>query len=64
MLKVVERRRAVPEHMSLYPTMDSVVDAITYIESQVPVVTANRMFNLLMIYHNTLIKQLNEQKSA
>lgn len=49
-----------PMHMSLYPTMDTMVDAITYIEAQVPVVERNDMFSLLMCYHNTLLKTLRE----
>ena len=49
-----------PMHMSLYPTMDTTVEAIKYIESQVPVVEANTMFSLLMVYHNSLLKALKE----
>lgn len=49
-----------PMHMSLYPTMDTMVEAIKYIEAQVPVVEGNDMFSLLMIYHNTLIKTLKD----
>lgn len=48
-----------PEHMSLYPTMDSICEAIAYIESQVPVTQPNQMFSLLMMFQNTLIKELN-----
>lgn len=51
------------EHMSLYPTMDSTTEAIAYIESQIPVTTPNEIFSLLMIYHNTLLKQINEGTS-
>ena len=50
-----------PEHMSLYPTMDSICEAIAYIESQVPVTQPNQMFSLLMMYQNTLIKELNSR---
>ena len=49
-----------PMQMTLYPTMDTMVGAIKYIESQVPVVASNDMFSLLMIYHNTLLKTLRE----
>ena len=48
------------EQMSLYPTLDSVTEAITFIEAQVPLNTANEVFGLLMIYHNSLLKQLND----
>jgi hypothetical protein len=49
-----------PMHMSLYPTMDSMVEAVKFIESQIPVHTPNEVFTLLMIYHNTLLKVLAE----
>lgn len=48
-----------PEHMSLYPTMESIMEAIAYIESQVPITQPNHMFSLLMMFQNTVLKQLN-----
>lgn len=53
-------RLVTPLQMTLYPTMDSMVEAIQYIESQVPVVASNDMFALLMIYHNSLLKTLRD----
>lgn len=47
-----------PCHMSLYPTMDSMVDVMQYIESQLPITNPNELFPLLMAYHNTLLKEL------
>ena len=47
-----------PAHMNLYPTMESVVEAVKYIESQVPITSANEMFSLLMMYHNTLLQEM------
>lgn len=44
-------------HMSLYPTKDSLVEAIEYIEAQAPY-SAKDLFPLLMTYHNSLIKAL------
>jgi len=44
--------------------MDSVTDAITYIESQVPVTDRNKMFSLLMMFNNTLLAELNRSKAA
>ena len=44
------------KHMDLYPTMDSVWEAVAYIESQCPIQSPNQMFPLLMMYHNTLLK--------
>lgn len=45
-------------HMSLYPTKDSLVEAVEYIEAQAPY-SAQDFFPLLMIYHNTLIQELS-----
>ena len=60
MLKAIEGKKSAPEHMSLYPTMDSTTDAVTFIESQVPVVDRNKMFSLLMMFQNTIVKVMNE----
>lgn len=46
-------------HMSLYPTKDSLVEAIQYIEAQ-GTLEPHQIFPLLMMYHNTLIKVLGE----
>lgn len=46
--------------MSLYPAMDSVTEAIKFIEAQVPVQSANEMFSLLMMFQNTLLKELSD----
>ena len=57
-LRAAEKAR--PEHMSLYPTMDSCPEAIAYIEQQAPLSTPNEIFSALMLYHNTLLKQLHD----
>ena len=57
-IRAVEKVR--PEHMSLYPTMDSVTEAISFIEQQAPLSTPNEIFSALMVYHNTLLKQLSD----
>lgn len=44
--------------MSIYPSMNSVTEAISFIESQVPIQSKNEMFSLLMMFHNTLLKEL------
>lgn len=44
--------------MPLYPTKGSPVEAVEYITSQLPGVSANEVFTLLMVYHNTLIQEL------
>ena len=48
--------------MSLYPTMDSLLEVIKYGESQAPLTTPNEIFSLLMTYHNTLLDQLAKEK--
>ena len=57
-IRAVEKVR--PEHMSLYPTMDSVTEAIAFIEQQAPLNTPNEIFSALMLYHNSLLKQLSD----
>lgn len=64
MLKAIEGKKSAPEHMSLYPTMDSTTDAVTFIESQVPVTDRNKMFSLLMMFNNTLLAELNRSKAT
>lgn len=61
-LRPIENRVR-PEHMSLYPTMDSVSEAIVFIEQQAPLQTQNEIFSALMLYHNTLLKQLEREKT-
>ena len=56
-LRAVEKMRA--EHMSLYPTMDSCHEAIAFIEQQAPLKTPNEIFSALMLYHNSLLAQLD-----
>ena len=57
-IRAVEK--VLPEHMSLYPTMDSVTEAISFIEQQAPLSTPNEIFSALMLFHNTLLKQLRD----
>lgn len=60
-LKLAEPPKVRPEHMSLYPTMDSLPEAILFIEQQAPLNTPNQIFSALMVYHNTLLKQLVDE---
>lgn len=48
--------RAVP--MTLFPAMDSLDEAVNFAYSKIPVVSQNEMLGLLVVYHNTLLKQL------
>lgn len=62
-LRVVEQARPMSQikacAMPMYPTKDSLTEAIQYIESQVDM-PANELFPLLMVYHNSLIQALAE----
>lgn len=46
-----------PNKMSLFPTKDSLIEALADIEEEVGPDMAKRLFPLLMAYHNTLIKE-------
>lgn len=48
--------RAAP--MGLFPTMSSLQQVIDLANSQLPVQTPNEMLGLLMIYHNSLLYQV------
>jgi hypothetical protein len=47
--------------MPLYPSYDSLSEAILAIESQAPLMTPNQVFIALMSYHNTLIDQIERE---
>lgn len=47
--------------MTLYPSKDSLVEAVQFIESQAPL-NQEDIFHMLMIYHNTLIKEIASQR--
>lgn len=44
--------------MTLFPAMDSLDEAVNFAYSKIPVVSQNEMLGLLVVYHNTLLKQL------
>lgn len=46
--------------MSLFPSMDSLDGALNYCKSQMPVEDSQKMTALLMVYHNTLLDQLQK----
>jgi hypothetical protein len=45
-------------HMDLFPTLGSLQEAVDFAESRLPITDKNALFSLLMIYHNTLLKQV------
>ena len=50
--------------MPLYPTYDSLSQAILAIEAQVPLTTPNQVFVALMSYHNSLLAQLEKDQAT
>ena len=50
--------RAVP--MTLFPVMGSLQEVVNYGISKLPISGNNELVTLLLTYHNTLLKQLNE----
>lgn len=54
--------RAVP--MGLFPTMGSLQQVIDLANSQLPINTPNAVLGLLMTYHNTMLKAINDEQEA
>lgn len=52
--------RAVP--MSLYPTMGSLTEAIDWGISQLPITNPNQLHSVLMTYHNTVLKYVQDSQ--
>jgi hypothetical protein len=46
------------EAMGLFPTLTSLQQVIDMANSQLPITTPNQMFSLLMVYHNSLLYQV------
>lgn len=49
-----------PVRMTLFPTMDSLDAVIDLGISQLPINTPNALVGILMTYHNSLLKQIEE----
>ena len=47
--------------MTLYPTLDSLLELIKGAENSLPITDRNTLFALLMTYHNTLLNQLEKE---
>lgn len=52
--------RAVP--MGLFPTMGSLQEVVDYADSKLPITCRNELCSVLMTYHNTLLKTIQEQQ--
>lgn len=53
--------RAVP--LGLFPTAGSLQEAVELAFSRMPVLNQNEMLSILMTYHNTLLAQIEKEKS-
>lgn len=52
-----------PVHMPVFPTMDSLQDAVDYADSKLPITTRNELFVLFAVYHNTLLNIVQHRQS-
>ena len=50
------------EQLDLFPTKDSLNDVHIFAQSKLPVTDKNQLTNLFNLYHNTLLKVLEESK--
>lgn len=51
-----------PEPMGLFPTLNNLNSVVDLGLSQLPINTPNALVSLLMVYHNTLLRQLEQTK--
>ncbi len=51
-----------PVSMGLFPTMGSLQEVVDYADSQLPITSKNGLTSLLMIYHNTLLDVIRQQR--
>lgn len=47
-------------HMSIFPTMGSLQEVVDFAESKVPIEYQNELYSLLMLYHNTLLREIGK----
>ena len=52
-----------PVPLRLYPTMESLLDAIEYAKSTIPEEYWNNMATAMMIYHNTLLSEIKKEQA-
>lgn len=46
-------------HVAMFPTMGTPQEVIDYANAQLPIIDKNVLHSILMIYHNTLLAQVN-----
>lgn len=51
-----------PVPMTLYPTMNSLDEVVELAKSKAPGISRNDLISLLMTYHNTLLKEIQNNR--
>lgn len=49
------------KEFTLFPAKDSIDEAVNYCNSKMPIEDSQTLFSLLAMYHNTLLKQNENQ---
>lgn len=52
-----------PVHMGLFPVLDTLESVIDLGISQLPIQSPNQLVVIMMIYHNSLLKSMEEAKN-
>lgn len=55
--------RAVSAALGLYPTFDSLQQAIDWAAAQLPINNRNTLLAVLGVYHNSLLRQVDATRS-
>jgi hypothetical protein len=57
-MSVVPKPVIQPVHQPMYPTLNSLQDAVAFAYSELPSIDKNVILQVLGVYHNSLIRQL------
>lgn len=50
-----------PVKQALFPTLESLQSVIDLAQSQLPITNTNSIYGLIMTYHNTMLKVMEEE---
>ena len=50
-----------PVTMTLFPTLDSLDEAVNFASSKLPIFSRNELHSVLMVYQNTLLNEIHKQ---
>lgn len=62
-MSVVPKSVIEPTHQPMYPTLDSLQDAVAFAQSEMPGIDRNVLLRVLGTYHNSFLNQLTRSKS-